>query len=52
MIATPTNEKKQKLQTFALNLFTISKSIIRHLGEIIGTMISCMAAAILGLLFY
>ena len=52
MIVTLTEEKKQKLKTLLLNLLRINKPTIRYLAKVIGTIISCMPAAILGPLFY
>ena len=52
MIITLTKEKKQKLKTLVLNLLRIKKPTIRYLAKVIGTIISCMPAAILGPLFY
>ena len=52
MIITLTEEKKQKLKTLLLNLLRINKPTIRYLAKVIGTIISCMPAAILGPLFY
>ena len=51
MIITLTEEKKQKLKTLVLNLLRIKKPTIRYLAKVIGTIISCMPAAILGPLF-
>ena len=48
MIITLTEEKKQKLKTLVLNLIRINKPTIRYLAKVIGTIISCMPAAILG----
>ena len=52
MIVTLTREKKQKLKTLVLNLLRINKPTIRYLAKVIGIIISCMLAAILGPLFY
>ena len=52
MIVTLTEEKKQKLKTLLLNLLRINKPTIRYLAKVIGIIISCMLAAILGPLFY
>ena len=52
MIITFTEEKKQKLKALVLNLLRIKKPTIRYLAKVIGTIISCMPAAILGPLFY
>ena len=52
MIVTLTEEKKEKLKTLLLNLRRINKPTIRYLAKVIGTIISCMPAAILGPLFY
>ena len=52
MIITLTKEKKQNLKTLVLNLLRIKKPTIRYLAKVIGTIISCMPAAILGPLFY
>ena len=52
MIITLTEEKKQKLKTLVLNLIRINKPTIRYLAKVIGTIISCMPAALLGPLFY
>ena len=52
MIITLTEEKKQKLKTLVLNLLRINKPTIRYLAKVIGTIISCMPAALLGPLFY
>ena len=52
MIVTLTREKKQKLKTLVLNLLRINKPTIRYLAKVIGTIISCMPAALLGPLFY
>ena len=52
MIITLTEEKKQKLKTLVLNLLRINKPTIRYLAKVIGIIISCMLAAILGPLFY
>ena len=52
MIITLTEEKKQKLKTLFLNLIRINKPTIRYLAKVIGTIISCMPAALLGPLFY
>ena len=51
MIITFTEEKKQKLKTLVLNLLRIKKPTIRYLAKVIGTIIFCMPAAILGPLF-
>ena len=51
MIITLTKEKKQKLKTLVLNLLRIKKPTIRYLAKVIGTIIFCMRAAILGPLF-
>ena len=47
MIVTLTEEKKEKLKTLLLNLRRINKPTIRYLAKVIGTIISCMPAAIL-----
>ena len=52
MIITLTEQKKQKLKTLVLNLLRNNKPTIRYLAKVIGTIISCMPAAILGPLFY
>ena len=52
IIVTLTEEKKQKLKTLVLNLLRIDKPTIRYLAKVIGTIISCVPAAILGPLFY
>ena len=52
MIVMLTKEKKQKLKTLLLNLLRINKPTIRYLAKVIGTIISCMPAAIIGPLFY
>ena len=53
MIVTLTEEKKQKLVlTLVLDLHRINKPTIRCLAKIIGTIISFMPVAILGLLLY
>ena len=52
MIITLTEEKKQKLKTLVLNLIRINKPTIRYLAKVIGTIISCMPAALLGPLLY
>ena len=52
MIVTLTEEKKQKLKTLLLNLLRINKPTIRYLAKVIGTIISCMPAAIIGPPFY
>ena len=52
MIVMLTKEKKQKLKTLLLNLLRINKPTIRYLAKVIGTIISCMPAALLGPLFY
>ena len=52
MIITLTEEKKQKPKTLVINLLRINKPTIRYLAKVIGTIISCMPAAILGSLFY
>ena len=52
MIVTLNKEKKQKLKTLVLNLLRINKPTIRYLAKVIGTIISCMPAALLGPLFY
>ena len=52
MIVTLTEEKKQKLKNLLLNLLRINKPTIRYLAKVIGTIISCMPAAIIGPLFY
>ena len=52
MIVTLTKKKKQKLKTLVLNLPRINKTTIRYLTKVIGSIISCMPAAILGSLFY
>ena len=52
MIVTLTKEKTQKLKTLLLNLLRINEPTIRFLAKVIGTVISCMPAAILGPFFY
>ena len=52
MIITFTKVKKEKLKSLVLNLLRINKPTIRYLAKVIGTIISCMPAAILGPLFY
>ena len=52
MIVTLTQEKKPKLKILVLYLIRINKPTIRYLTKVIGTIISCMLAAILGPLFY
>ena len=52
MIITLTEEKKQKLKTLVLNLIRINKPTIKYLAKVIGTIISCMPAALLGPLLY
>ena len=52
MIVTLIHEKKQKLKTFVSNLLRINKPTIRYLAKVIGTIISCISVAILGLFFY
>ena len=52
MIITLTEEKKQKLKTLVLNLLRINKPTIRYLAKVIGTIICCIPAALLGPLFY
>ena len=52
MMVTITEEKKQKLKALVLNLLRINKSTIRYLEKVIGNIISCMPATILGPLFY
>ena len=52
MIVTLTEEKKRKLKTLVLNSLRINKPAIRYLKKVIGTIVSCMPAAILGPLFY
>ena len=52
MIITLTEEKEQKLKTLVLNLLRIKKATIMYLAKVIGTIISCMPAAILGPVFY
>ena len=52
MIVTLTRERKQKLKNLVLNLLRINKPTIRYLAKVIGIIISCMLAAILGPLFY
>ena len=51
MIVTLTEEKRQKLKTLVLNFLRINKPTIRYLAKVIGTIISCMPAAILRPLF-
>ena len=52
MTVTLTEGKTQKLKTLVLNLLRIDKPIIRYLAKVIGTIISCVPAAILGPLFH
>ena len=52
MIVTLTEEKERKLKTLVLNLLRINKLTIRYSTKVIGTIISCMPAAILGPFFY
>ena len=52
MTVTLTEGKTQKLKTLVLNLLRIDKPTIRYLAKVIGTIISCVPAAILGPLFY
>ena len=52
MIVTLTQENKEKLKTFVLNLLRTNKPTIKYLVKLIGIIISCMPAAILGLFFY
>ena len=52
MIITLTEEKEQKLKILVLNLLRIKKPTIMYLAKVIGTIISCMPAAILGPIFY
>ena len=52
IIVTLTQEKKQKLKTLVLNLYRINKPTIRYLAKVIGIIIFCMPAAILGPHFY
>ena len=51
MIVTLTEEKRQKLKTLALNFLRINKPTISYLAKVVGTIISCMPAAILRPLF-
>lgn len=52
MIVTLTQEKKKKLKNLILNLFRINKPTIKYLTKVVGTIISCMLAAIVGPLLY
>ena len=51
MIATLTQEKKQKLKALVLNLLRTNQLIIGHLTKVIRTIISCLPTTILGPLF-
>ena len=51
MIITLTEEKKQKVKMFVLNLLRSNKPTITYLAKFIRTIISCIPAAILGPFF-
>ena len=52
MIATLTDDKKQKIKMLNSSNAKNSKTSIRFLAKVIETTISCMAAAKLGVTFY
>ena len=48
MIVTLTQEKEQKPEALVLHLLRINTVTIQYLAKVIGTIISCIPAAILG----